>query len=451
MKRSRVAPPPGSIRGKVVDRGEIPVNHATVRFVLKVPQGQRNFALVASFDETTKVDEEGKFSRLVPGGGIYQVVAEAEGFAPAIKEGVKPGDEIDLILDVGATLAGTVVDRNTGRGVEAAAIEVSVGKGAVTRKTETNAQGEFKVQELPAGKMTVSVEHPLYVPRTGIEQSAEAGESVAIRVELDPGKSIKGQVLAADDGRQIEGALVTVRKKKVRTDPAGRFVVRGLESEMHELRVAADGFQPDQRPINLSGSRVEAVAEIQLNRGATIRGRIQNEKGDPVARSRAQALRDVGQLLLRGLGDAAPRREVRRGRDVQADGDSRPGVDDPLAPRPRKGLSRHVREGHQAREERRRGVRRGHAEGRSRHRRPGRGPGKPPGRGRADRAPLPEHRGLLGAGTRPIPTSPSADREATASSVSKGSARASTSSPPRPADSRRPGSRSSTSRQGRVS
>jgi protocatechuate 3,4-dioxygenase beta subunit len=277
------APVPGAIRGRVIDRGEIPVNHAVVRFVLKVPPGQRNFALVARFDETTKVDEEGRFSFMVPGGGTYQVVADAEGFAPAVKNGVKPGDEIELQLDVGASLSAIVVDKVTGKGIEAATVEVSAEKGATVRKAVTSASGEFAVKDLPAGKLAVTVEHPLYIPRNALEQVVQAGEASSMRIEMDPGKSIKGQVMAADDGRQIEGATVTVRKKKACTDATGRFVIRGLEAESHELQVAAEGYQADQRPINLAGSRSEAVAEILLNRGATIRGRIQNEKSEPVA------------------------------------------------------------------------------------------------------------------------------------------------------------------------
>jgi protocatechuate 3,4-dioxygenase beta subunit len=278
-----LAPEPGSIRGRVVDRGEIPLNHAKVRIALKVPPGQRNFALVSTFDEQAALDEDARFSHPVPGGGLYQVVAEADGFAPAIKTGVKPGEEVELVLDVGAVLAGTVVDRISGEPVEGAAVEVSVEKGAMVKKLETNARGEFRVPDLPDGKLAIGVDHRLYVPKTGIEQIIAAGEAASIRIELDSGKSIKGQVLAADDNHTIEGAIITVRKKKATTDRSGRFTVRGLESEMHELQVAAEGFQAEQRPINLSGSRVEAVAEVLLNRGATIRGRIQNDKSEPVA------------------------------------------------------------------------------------------------------------------------------------------------------------------------
>jgi hypothetical protein len=278
-----LAPAPGSIRGQVKDRGGIAVNHGTVRFVLKVPPGQRNFALVSKYDEVSKVDEEGRFSREVPGGGIYQVIAEAEGFAPASQDGVKPGDEVELILDVGASLSGLVVDKAAGTPIEGCEVVVSHEKGATVRKTVTSATGEFRVQDLPAGKLVVSVEHERYVPRPTIEHSVEAGEAATLRIELDGGKSIKGQVIAAEDGRHIEGATVTIRKKKARTDPTGRFHVRGLEPESHDVQVAAEGFQADQRTINLAGSRVEAVAEIQLNRGATIRGRVQNEKAEPIA------------------------------------------------------------------------------------------------------------------------------------------------------------------------
>ncbi len=277
-----LTPKDGAIRGRVVDHGEIPVNHAKVKVELRVAPGERNFALVSKFSETVSVDDEGRFQLVVPGGGVYRVVAEASGFAPAIKSGVKPGDEIELVVDVGAMIRGTVVDKQNQRVVADTEIILFV-EGSELRKTKSDAQGGFELTELPSGKVIVSAFHPEFVPQPSIERTLEPGQNLALPIELDAGKSIRGQVLSADEQRPIEGAQITVRRKKVKSDSSGRFLVRGLEAEQQQLEVAAEGFQANQREVNLAGSRQEALAEILLQRGATIRGKVTSDSGEPLA------------------------------------------------------------------------------------------------------------------------------------------------------------------------
>lgn len=277
-----VAPPPGSVRGRVVDRGGIPVNHAKVTAKLRTPPGERNYALVADYNEEAKVDAEGRFQLLVPGGGVFRFTAEAEGFAPATRDGVRPGDEFELILDVGAALEIRVTDLGTSKPVAGVDIILRAQKGAHVRRAKTPADGVHRFVDLPAGVAVLEFDHEEYVPKAGVERSLELGESATVTVELDAGKTIKGQVLSSDEQRPIEGAIVTVRKKKATTDSGGRFLVKGLAAEPHEIQTVAEGFLANQRSVNLAGSRRQAEAEIYLDRGATVRGRVVNESGEAV-------------------------------------------------------------------------------------------------------------------------------------------------------------------------
>ncbi|HYC78694.1 MAG TPA: carboxypeptidase regulatory-like domain-containing protein, partial [Planctomycetota bacterium] len=278
-----VAPQPGSVRGRVVDRGGIPLPAAKVRARLHTPPGERSYALVSAYDVEREADAEGRFAFDVPGGGVYRFSAESEGFAPSFKDSVRPGDDIELILDVGAVLVATLVDKTTGKPVAAADFTLRSTAGGFVKKRRSEADGRVEIRDLPAGAAVVAADHADYVPRTGVETTFEVGAVTTLSVELDPGKSIKGQVLSADEQRPIEGAVVAVGKKKVATDAAGRFTVKGLAPQSHGVQTTAEGFLANERQISLAGTRQFAESEIYLDRGATVKGRVINERGEGVA------------------------------------------------------------------------------------------------------------------------------------------------------------------------
>jgi protocatechuate 3,4-dioxygenase beta subunit len=276
------APAPGTVVGRVVDRGGIKIPHAKVNARLRTPPGERTYALVSEFSETKEVDSEGLFRFDLPGGGFYRFVAEAEGFAPGIVEGVKPGTEIEIVVDVGAALTIVATDKTTGKPVEGAAVALQMPKSGVDKKAKTDAAGLARFTDLPPGPATLSARHDEYVARTRVEHVVDLGSAADVALELDPGKSIKGKVTSADEQRPIGGAFVSVGKKKVRTDEGGRYVLRGLGSESHELKTVADGYLPNERTLSLAGSRQEAEADIQLERGAVVRGRVVDEESNAV-------------------------------------------------------------------------------------------------------------------------------------------------------------------------
>ena len=273
-------PAPGSVRGRVVDRGGIAITHAVVTADLRTPPGERNYALVADYRAQAKVDAEGRFAFDVPGGGVYRFSSEAEGFAPGVREGVRPGEEIELIADVGAVLEVRAVDKLTEKPVAGVSVVLRAPKSALLRRGKTGADGLSRFVDLPAGQMLISSEHDEYVPRENVERILDVGEAAVFALELDPGKSIKGQVLSSEEQRPIEGATIVVLKKKAVTDAGGRFLVKGLAPAPQQIQTVAEGYLANERSVNLAGSRAQAECEIFLERGATIKGRVVNDLGE---------------------------------------------------------------------------------------------------------------------------------------------------------------------------
>ena len=70
-------------------------------------------------------DEEGGFGLAGLPPGVFQVEAEAEGFAPAVATGIRSGETaLDLVLEEGFTIHGKVIDAGTLQPIEGAEVVV---------------------------------------------------------------------------------------------------------------------------------------------------------------------------------------------------------------------------------------------------------------------------------------------------------------------------------------
>jgi protocatechuate 3,4-dioxygenase beta subunit len=116
---------------------------------------------------------------------------------------------------------------------------------------------------------------------------------------------IAGRVLAADTGRPVKRALVSVsgdgRPRSTSTDEQGRYSIAGLPAGTYNVIASKTGFvvaSYGQRralrtgtPVQLADGQQVTGADIRLPRGAVITGHVFDEDGEPLARSAVTVLR----------------------------------------------------------------------------------------------------------------------------------------------------------------
>ena len=173
--------------------------------------------------------------------GLYSVVAQAKGYAPAfsnsvdVQEGGTTGG-VSLELSPGGALRGHVVAPKDGKPVYGA--RVSIGTDVhnafhfslidhLLDSVTTDADGAFHWEDLPPGEYDLAVRHPDFGPQ---ERSVriEKEKTTEIEVELLSPARVFGRVVDAE-GKPKEGAIVEVEGQGcVDTDKEGRYEHAGL-------------------------------------------------------------------------------------------------------------------------------------------------------------------------------------------------------------------------------
>ncbi len=266
---------------------------------------------------SVQTDTEGRFHWPGIPSGIYELRASAgRSVAPPL-EGLilDPGAQraFAFRLEPGWTLAGRVLDRETGRSIVRAQVTLVAGVlGLSIRQVETDGRGRF---ELPG---VVGDEHSLYVRA---ERYVAEGplryrqEDSPITVRLDPAAIIEGRVVD-DRGRPIEGALVGVLGEEqameatvpqtdglgitpgpvppisaagggpraltggIVTRSDGRFAVPSLRAGSYTLVISHEDYAPaESGPFSVSAGRARPVADIVMQRGAELVGHVVDGMG----------------------------------------------------------------------------------------------------------------------------------------------------------------------------
>ncbi|MBX6333063.1 MAG: carboxypeptidase-like regulatory domain-containing protein, partial [Gemmatimonadaceae bacterium] len=132
--------------------------------------------------------------------------------------------------------------------------------------------------------------------------------AAAGRVQAQFPPEIRGRVLVQGTGAAVAGAEVEVLGSPAHTvsDEAGRFVLRGADPGIVELRVRAIGFRPAQRSVRAENGEVVTV-DVALvpvaARLAAVEVRAGRD-GAPVGATviersaiAASGARDIGELL----------------------------------------------------------------------------------------------------------------------------------------------------------
>lgn len=219
-------PQQGGISGVVVDERGLPldgflvsIEHATLADGSRASGGmQRRFS-----------DPEGKFAVDRLGVGRWTLVVSAAG-RPGTKievavEAGKTTEDVRVRLERGATLVGSVIDRQTKRGIGGAEVSLDTGPGqSAIEPVTTSPGGDFRLEGVPAGAFGIEVRHPDYLARIVSGLDTRGQRQLRTTVDLAPASDGGGRLEMSGIGASLSGdAEGQVRVTGVRGDgPAER-------------------------------------------------------------------------------------------------------------------------------------------------------------------------------------------------------------------------------------
>jgi 5-hydroxyisourate hydrolase-like protein (transthyretin family) len=226
----------------------------------------------------------------------------APGWAPQVADRVQPGEpdapaRKDFTLERGHWLAGRALDEQGGplAGVQVRAMPrldllgVAVAYPAVLREAVTDAEGRFRLEDLPGPKAALELAARDRRPR--LEALVDVDQEVDIAV---PGYgTIRGVVVDEATGDPVPAFTVKISGVSLNanraalgesfTSPEGRFILKDLDSgAAHTLYVEADGYMTAVQEGVVPAS--STALRIALSRGKPLEGQvIDAPSGQPIA------------------------------------------------------------------------------------------------------------------------------------------------------------------------
>ena len=234
------------VTGHVRDEAGRPVARALVRAVSSyAAQGK---------GEATSTAPDGSFRFDGLAGAPYRIEAK-QGDSAAEKRGVRPSDEVELVLPATGTLEGTIVDAS-GRAVEDVSLLVfptdqTAGvEGRARRMTLLAPGGRFKVG-LPAGRYFVRAASR-EAPDGSREVEVRAGRTTEVTLTLQRAVTVTGVVVGAKG--PVAGCRVSAHGaasqliataddpglRETTSDEAGAFTLDALPAGVIELRASCE-------------------------------------------------------------------------------------------------------------------------------------------------------------------------------------------------------------------
>lgn len=285
---------PATLSGKVTRKeGGAPVANATV----SIARAELGAEFLPSQAPTlvTQTNAAGQWTQPIAP-GTYILAATAPGLLPealpklVVGEGQQRGG-LDFALAVGGTLVhGTVTDVGGGP-IAGARITLKSDadfslSGKADFATLTAQDGTYQLQ-VADGEYRVHVSHDDY---TKASKSIDVkGKPVTADFTLVPGGSIKGRVIARENGKPVAGAWIEVHGKRSNSfgigeavsDSDGNFQLHSLASGAISLSAAGPGYASSSPTVvELGvGEQLDGIT-IKVDHAYTISGKVV-DKRDP--------------------------------------------------------------------------------------------------------------------------------------------------------------------------
>jgi peroxiredoxin len=241
----------------------------------------------------TETDAEGRFEFKATKPGTLLLTAQAQGYAPDLKEimvrkGMRP---LEFRLGPAQTIRGQVVDTND-RPIEDVDIRLQSWRGRRTFRwrTETDAAGYFEWNEAPKDEVYFRFAKKDYMPTRSLPLSSSVDEHIIVMYRA---LRIRGKVVAADNNEPI-GEFKLIPGTKWRQDDTIRWDLGSAKTFAgghHEtrfdeprygyfVRVEAAGYAPAISRM-LTEEEEEVVIDFVLHRGEKPSGTVYVADGEP--------------------------------------------------------------------------------------------------------------------------------------------------------------------------
>lgn len=293
-----------TIRGRVEDAtSQRPISD----FSASYSEAQGGFAggvrVVMGGGENERVfqSSDGSFELADVPPGRWNVRASSPGYRPTEVAGVEVGEGetkegIVLSLKKGGIVSGRVLDPRRGTGVANSAVSWSEGSnssgmgpamallasldGGAATSVATDADGRFRFEGLPPGRITLSAEHPDFLEAS---KQIDLGDEATVDLTLSLGGSIAGTVVGKDGRSGVPGAQVLLRQQgagmnfgddSTRADGAGNFVFEHLKAGRYGVSARSNAGTTAWKDVVLAESQQQDGVLLEVESGATVVGTV---------------------------------------------------------------------------------------------------------------------------------------------------------------------------------
>ncbi|MDQ5858899.1 MAG: carboxypeptidase regulatory-like domain-containing protein [Acidobacteriota bacterium] len=299
----------GTIRGRVEDAA---TKRPVTDFTASYTEGQGAFAAGMRFvmggrqSDKAFQSSDGSFELADVPPGKWSVRATSPGYRPSEVSGIEVAEGetkegVVVSLKKGGVVTGRVLDPRRGTGVPNASVDWlegsdSLGQGRMAamnacfgdgggNAVTTDADGRFRFDGLPAGKLTFSAEHPDFLEAS---KQIELDDEATVELTLALGGSISGTVVAKDGRTAVPGAQVFLREQgssfsmgddSLRADAGGSFLFEHLKAGRYRVSARSNAGTTSWKDVVLGESQRQDGVLLEMASGATVLGTVTGRPG----------------------------------------------------------------------------------------------------------------------------------------------------------------------------